>query len=63
MESNGPLAIVPDFLAWHPEAGETRPVLPSASLTSQCVSAGRFAAPSLAPLAPSCLATCDRIKC
>lgn len=34
--------------------GESQPVLPSASLTSRCVSAGRFTAPSLAPPSLPC---------
>lgn len=34
--------------------GESQPVLPSASLTSQCVSAGRFAPPFLAPPSLPC---------
>lgn len=35
--------------------GESQPVLPSASLTSRCVSAGTFAPPSLAPPSMPCL--------
>ncbi len=38
--------------------GESQPVLPSASLTSRCVSAGRFAAPSLAPPSLPCYLHC-----
>lgn len=44
----------------NPKPGESQPVLPSASLTSRCVSAGRLALPCLALPSLQCYLHCAR---